>query len=80
VFDALHRRVTMTEGMLLAFDLLELDGVDYQLLPLGERKTLLARLVDRRLAGIAMVAARVRPLMACSGRTSSPHCDRQQAS
>jgi bifunctional non-homologous end joining protein LigD len=45
----------MTAGMLLAFDLLELDDVDYRLLPLGERKTRLARLVGRRLAGIAMV-------------------------
>jgi len=40
--------------MLYAFDLLELDGVDYRPLPLGERKNRLARLVDRRLAGIAM--------------------------
>ena len=39
--------------MLFAFDLLELDGVDYRPLPLRERK--LDRLVDRRLAGIAMV-------------------------
>jgi ATP-dependent DNA ligase len=41
--------------MLFAFDLLELDGVDYRPLPLGDRKKRLARLVDRRLAGIAMV-------------------------
>jgi ATP-dependent DNA ligase len=55
IFDALHRRGTVTEAMLFAFDLLELDGVDYRPLPLGERKERLARLVDRRLAGIAMV-------------------------
>src|SRR6201981_1545645 len=55
VFDALHRRGTVTEAMLFAFDLLELDGVDYRPLPLAERKKRLARLVDRRLAGIAMV-------------------------
>ncbi len=29
IFDALHRRGTVTEAMLFAFDLLELDGVDY---------------------------------------------------
>jgi bifunctional non-homologous end joining protein LigD len=55
VFDALHRRGTVTEAMLFAFDLLELDGVDYRPLPLRERKARLDRLVDRRLAGIAMV-------------------------
>jgi bifunctional non-homologous end joining protein LigD len=55
VFDALHRLCTVTESMLYAFDLCELDGVDYRTLPLRERKTRRARLVDRRLAGIAMV-------------------------
>jgi hypothetical protein len=37
--------------MLYAFDLLELDGVDYRRLPLKER---LSQLVDRRLVGIVM--------------------------
>jgi ATP-dependent DNA ligase len=55
IFDALHRRGTVTEAMLFAFDLLERDGVDYKPLPLHERKARLDRLVDRRLAGIAMV-------------------------
>jgi ATP-dependent DNA ligase len=55
VFHALHRRGTVTEAMLFAFDLLELDGVDYRPLPLRDRKERLARLVDRRLTGIAMV-------------------------
>jgi ATP-dependent DNA ligase len=55
IFDALHRRGTVTEAGLFAFDLLELDGVDYRPLPLHERKARLGRLVDRRLAGIAMV-------------------------
>jgi ATP-dependent DNA ligase len=54
VFDALHRRGIVTEAMLFAFDLLELDGVDYRPFPLGQRKERLARLVDRRLTGIAM--------------------------
>jgi bifunctional non-homologous end joining protein LigD len=54
IFDALHRRGTVTEAMLYAFDLLELDGVDYRPLPLGKRKDRLAYLVDRRLTGIVM--------------------------
>jgi ATP-dependent DNA ligase len=55
VFDALHRRGIVTDAMLFAFDLLELDGVDYRPLPMRERKERLDRLVDRRLVGIAMV-------------------------
>ena len=35
IFDALHRRGTVTEAMLYAFDLLELDGEDLRGLPLG---------------------------------------------
>jgi bifunctional non-homologous end joining protein LigD len=35
--------------------LLELDGVDYRPLHLRDRKERLARLIDRRLTGIAMV-------------------------
>jgi hypothetical protein len=37
VFDALRRRGTVTEAMLYAFDLLELDGEDLRSLPLGDR-------------------------------------------
>jgi bifunctional non-homologous end joining protein LigD len=33
VFDALHRHGNVTEAVLFAFDLVELDGVDYRLLP-----------------------------------------------
>jgi len=47
VFDALHRRGTVTEAMLYAFDLLELDGADLRALPLGERKARLAKLLAR---------------------------------
>jgi ATP-dependent DNA ligase len=54
IFDALHRRGTVTEAMLYAFDLLELDGTDMRPMPLGERKAKLARLVDRRLTGIVL--------------------------
>jgi bifunctional non-homologous end joining protein LigD len=55
LFDALHRRGAVTEAMLFAFELLELDGVDYRPLTLAERKKRLARLIDRRLVAIAMV-------------------------
>jgi ATP-dependent DNA ligase len=54
IFNALHRRGTVTAAMLFAFDLLELDGVDYRPLPLGKREERLAHLVDRRLVGIVM--------------------------
>jgi bifunctional non-homologous end joining protein LigD len=37
VFDALHRRGTVTEAMLYCFDLLELDGKDLRGLPLSDR-------------------------------------------
>jgi bifunctional non-homologous end joining protein LigD len=47
VFDALHRRGTVTEAMLYALDLLELDGQDLRGLPLGGRKKRLARLLGR---------------------------------
>jgi bifunctional non-homologous end joining protein LigD len=52
VFDALHRRGTVTEAMLYAFDLLELDGVDYRPLPLSKRKARLARLLARKPIGM----------------------------
>jgi bifunctional non-homologous end joining protein LigD len=54
IFDALHRRGTVTEAMLYAFDLLELDGEDLRALPLGDRKKRLARLVARRSVGIVL--------------------------
>jgi bifunctional non-homologous end joining protein LigD len=36
IFDALHRRGTVSEAMLYAFDLLELDGEDLRDMPLGD--------------------------------------------
>jgi bifunctional non-homologous end joining protein LigD len=54
VFDALHRRGTVSEAMLYAFDLLELDGEDLRALPLGDRKKRLARLLARRTMGIVL--------------------------
>jgi ATP dependent DNA ligase-like protein len=53
VFDALHKRGTVTEAMLYAFDLIELDGNDFRPLSLGERKAKLARLLAREPLGIA---------------------------
>jgi bifunctional non-homologous end joining protein LigD len=47
IFDALHRRGTVTEAMLYAFDLLELDGEDLRGLPLGDRKKRPTRLAGR---------------------------------
>jgi short chain dehydrogenase len=38
IFDALHCRGTVTEAMLCAFDLLELDGEDLRHMPLLDRK------------------------------------------
>jgi ATP-dependent DNA ligase len=47
IFDALHRRGTVSEAMLYAFDVLELDGEDLRALPLVDRKKRLARLLGR---------------------------------
>jgi bifunctional non-homologous end joining protein LigD len=54
IFDALHRRGTVTEAMLYAFDLLELDGDDLRGMPLGDRKKRLARLLGGRRLGIVL--------------------------
>ena len=53
VFDALHQRGMVTEAMLYAFDLIELDGQDFRVLSLGERKAKLANLLGRAPIGIA---------------------------
>jgi bifunctional non-homologous end joining protein LigD len=54
VFDAVHRRGTVSEAMLYAFDLLELDGVDYRPMPFRKRKEQLAQLLGRRNVGIVL--------------------------
>ena len=54
VFDALHRRGTVSQGMLYAFDLLELDGEDLRGLPLLDRKKRLATLLSGRRLGIVL--------------------------
>jgi bifunctional non-homologous end joining protein LigD len=56
IFDALHRHGTVTEAMLYAFDLPELDGEDLRAMPLGDRKRRLARLLGRRRLGIVLSA------------------------
>jgi bifunctional non-homologous end joining protein LigD len=52
VFDALHRRRKVTDAMLYAFDLLELNGEDIRGLPLRERKVRLERLLSLSRTGI----------------------------
>jgi ATP-dependent DNA ligase len=52
VFDALHRRGTVFDAILYAFDLLERDGEDLRSRPLAERKARLAKLVGRSDRGI----------------------------
>jgi bifunctional non-homologous end joining protein LigD len=54
IFDALHRRGTVTEAMLYAFDLLELDGEDLRAWPLSDRKKRLAKLLGGRRLGIVL--------------------------
>jgi hypothetical protein len=54
LFDALHRRGRVSDAILRAFDLLELDGVDYRPLPLRQRKDRLARLLACAQVGIAL--------------------------
>jgi bifunctional non-homologous end joining protein LigD len=54
IFDALHRRGTVNEAMLYAFDLLELDSADLRPLPLSDRKKRLARLLGGRRLGIVL--------------------------
>jgi bifunctional non-homologous end joining protein LigD len=56
IFDALHRHGTVSEAMLYAFDILELDGEDLRALPLGDRKKRLARLLGKRRLGIVLSA------------------------
>jgi bifunctional non-homologous end joining protein LigD len=54
IFDALHRRRKAGDAILFAFDLIELNGEDFRLLPLGKRKTRLARLLARVAPGIEL--------------------------
>jgi bifunctional non-homologous end joining protein LigD len=54
VFDALHRRSKASDAILLAFDLIELNGEDFRPLPLGKRKARLAQLLARVPIGIEL--------------------------
>jgi bifunctional non-homologous end joining protein LigD len=56
VFNALYRRGTVSEAMMYAFDLLELDREDLRDMPLGDRKKRLARLLGKRRLGIVLSA------------------------
>jgi bifunctional non-homologous end joining protein LigD len=55
VFDALHRRGTVSEAILQAFDLLELNGEDHRPLPLARRKNRLIRLLANVPPGIELI-------------------------
>jgi bifunctional non-homologous end joining protein LigD len=54
VFDALHRRGRVTDAILQAFDLLEINGEDLRPLPFEKRKAKLAKLLARTDSGIAL--------------------------
>jgi bifunctional non-homologous end joining protein LigD len=54
MFDALHRRGQVSEAILQAFDLLELNGEDFRPLPLGRRKLRLIRLLANVPPGIEL--------------------------
>jgi ATP-dependent DNA ligase len=54
VFDYLHRRQKVTDAMLYAFDLLELNGEDLRSLPLLDRKAKLAKLLVHSRSGIVL--------------------------
>jgi bifunctional non-homologous end joining protein LigD len=54
IFDALHRHGPVSEAMLYAFDLLEIDWDDLRPLPLSDRKRRLAKLIGRRRVGIVL--------------------------
>ncbi len=56
IFDALHRHGTVSDAMMYAFDLLQLDGENYRALPLGDRKKRRARLLGKRRPGIVLSA------------------------
>ena len=56
VFEALHRRGTVREAILQAFDVIELDGEYLRPLPLGDRKARLARLLRRPPPGLELNA------------------------
>jgi bifunctional non-homologous end joining protein LigD len=67
IFDALHRRGTVSEATLYAFDLLELDGEDLRPLPLGDKRRL-ARVLGRRRLSIVLSEHTERTAPQFSGR------------
>jgi bifunctional non-homologous end joining protein LigD len=52
IFDKLHSQANNDAVFLYAFDLLELDGIDWRDEPLEARKTVLAALLSRARAGL----------------------------
>ena len=76
--DALHQRHRATDGMLNAFDLLELNGKDLRSLPLGKRNAKLEKLLADGAAGIVDACnwPGVRPVRSNStGRKLNEACD-----
>jgi bifunctional non-homologous end joining protein LigD len=67
VFNALHRPRRASDAILFAFDLIELDGEDFRLLPLSKRKTRLARLISRVAPGIELTRIPMPMALQCSG-------------
>ena len=54
VFDLIRRKPHADDAVLLAFDLIELDGEDLRRIPIEQRKRQLAKLVRRPQAGIVV--------------------------
>jgi bifunctional non-homologous end joining protein LigD len=54
VFEDLHRRGTVSDAMLYAFDLLEYGGEDLRPFPLSDRKRLLTKLLGKRSVEIVL--------------------------
>jgi bifunctional non-homologous end joining protein LigD len=54
VFDLIRRKRHGGDAVLLAFDLIELDGEDLRRMPIEHRKRTMAKLVRRPRAGIVL--------------------------
>jgi ATP-dependent DNA ligase len=67
VFDALHRGGTVTEAMLYAFDLLELDSEDLRAWPLSDRKKRLAKLLGGRRSASCLATTPMMTALRSSG-------------
>jgi ATP-dependent DNA ligase len=71
VFDALHRRRKVTDAILFAFDLIELNGEDFRPLPLLKRSRALARLLAHVAPGIEFTSTPTQTAPRCSGTSAN---------